>query len=76
MPLLEEDERYAVARSAKRFVHFSWTARIDISSIDIAPPSLKAPAFELNSSIESIRLGKCVESRTGRTPNWRLGGRS
>jgi hypothetical protein len=34
MPLLEEDERYAVARSAKRFVHFSWTARIDISSID------------------------------------------
>ena len=43
MPLLEEDERYAVARSAKRFVHFSWTARIDISSIDIARPSLKAP---------------------------------
>ncbi len=34
MPLLEEDERYAFARSAKRFVHFSWTARIDISSID------------------------------------------
>ena len=47
MPLLEEDERYAFARSAKRFVHFSWTARIDISSIDIARPSLKAPAFEL-----------------------------
>ena len=32
MPLLEEEERYAFARSAKRFVHFSWV-RIDISSI-------------------------------------------
>ena len=47
MPLLEKDERYAVARSCERFVHFSWTARIDISSIDIARPSLKAPPFEL-----------------------------
>src|SRR6476659_475660 len=32
MPLLEKDERYAVARSANGFAHFSWTARIDISS--------------------------------------------
>jgi hypothetical protein len=46
MPLLEEDERYAFARSAKRFVHFSWTARIDISSKD-SSSIVESPAFEL-----------------------------
>jgi hypothetical protein len=46
MSLLEEDERYAFARSAKRFVHFSWT-RVSTFLRKIARPSLKAPAFEL-----------------------------